>query len=388
MVYLSYNYDLREKTENHIFWYDCMLLVFILIAGLRWRLGVDTPNYLYNFYHEYPSLDKFSFDDYGLGEDPFYVLINSIVKSLGGRFYVVQLIQSSIINILIFKYIKKHSRFVFTSILFYFICYCYTEYNMEIMRGSISIVICLFAYDYIIEKKWLKGILLLFLALMFHSQTLVMFILPLLFFVRLNRIGILFIVGAFIVGILLKMTLGDYIAFIEISNEKISEKATNYVEGDYFGTQIHNLKYMAVLYFPWVFYSICSILYMKKYNGTNPLLSIEPLVMVGVMMVMIQLNFQVAYRFVDYFRIPFILFFSELLMGMMKQTTVFKKSVNYVRTLIFFIPLFFMIGFDNYLRQEEYLPYSSVLNKTIDKRRELNYHSREIPRPDANYNEY
>ena len=102
LIILSLRYDIQGKTKNFVFWYRIVLVVFILIAGLRWRLGVDTPNYLENFYYWHPTLDKFSFSEYGLGKDPFYVLINSIVKTLGGRFYIVQLIQASIVNVLIF----------------------------------------------------------------------------------------------------------------------------------------------------------------------------------------------------------------------------------------------------------------------------------------------
>ena len=170
LICLSLRYDINGKTKYRDFWYLMMLVVFILIAGLRWRLMVDTPNYIYNFYHVYPSLENFSFEDYPIGKDPFYVLINSLVISLGGRFYVVQLIEATVVNVLVFKYIKRHSSYLFTCLFFYAIM-CYMGYSMETMRASLSVVICLYANDYILDKKWIKGYILLFLALMFHAQT-------------------------------------------------------------------------------------------------------------------------------------------------------------------------------------------------------------------------
>lgn len=388
LIYLSFHFDICEKERNKLFWYYISLLTLILIAGLRWRIGVDTPNYMYKFYYEYPPLDKFSFDDYGIGKDPFYVLINSIVKYFDGRFFVVQLIQSSIVNILVFRYFKKHSRYVFTCILFYFACYCFTEFNMQIMRGSISIVICLYANDYFLEKKWLKGISLLFLALLFHAQTIVMFILPIFYFIRFNKLGVFFIFFSFVAGAFLNLLLADYLVILELANETASEKAALYAGSDYMGNQTHNLKFIAVLYLPWVYYSLFAIWLVKKRDKTNHIFFIEPLAMVGIMLVMIQLNFQIAYRFVDYYRIYFIMLFAELFLTLVKYNSVLCYKVRCFRAIVIFIPLFFMIGFDYYRRQVEYFPYSSVINRKIDKSRELDYHSREIKRPDAHFNEY
>ena len=44
LLLLSFRYDINGKTEGREQCYLAMLVIFILIAGLRWRLGVDTPN--------------------------------------------------------------------------------------------------------------------------------------------------------------------------------------------------------------------------------------------------------------------------------------------------------------------------------------------------------
>ena len=372
LAYLSFFYDIREKTKNRDFWYRFMLLVFILIAGLRWRLGLDTPNYLESFYYKYPTLGKFSFTEYGIGNDPFYVLINSAVKSLGGRFFIVQLIQSSIVNVLIFKYIKKHSRYVFTCILLYYISF-YSEFNMEIMRASISVVICLFAYDYILDKKWLKGYLLLCLALMFHMQTIVMFVLPIFLFLRLNKLGIAIIFSAFLFAIYVNKIFGEYLTMLDAVSEVGAEKAEQYLNSDKYGDQTHNLTYMVVYFFPYIIYGIVSIIYLKKYDKGNPLLKLEPFLLFGVIFIVMQMNLQIAYRFVDYFRIYFILFFSELFLSLLKRKCCLSRGVVLARAFIIFIPLFFMFGIEKYARRVQYFPYSSVIERKIDKNREQRF---------------
>ena len=136
LLYLSYYYDISGKRVGRDGWYNAVLVFLILIAGLRWRVGTDTIAYLARFYHIYPTLENFAISEYGLGQDPFYALINVIVKTLGGRFYMVQIIQATIVNVLVFKYIKRHSKYIFTCVLFYFFIN-YLNYNMETMRGSI-----------------------------------------------------------------------------------------------------------------------------------------------------------------------------------------------------------------------------------------------------------
>lgn len=373
LLFLSFRYDIQEKTLYFDFWYRFVLIVFILIAGLRWRLGVDTPNYLEFFYYRYPTLGKFSFTDYGIGKDPFYVLINSVVKTFGGRFFIVQLIQASIVNILIFKYIKKHSRYFFTCVLLYFAT-SYFTLNMEIMRASISVVICLFAYDYMLDKKWLKVYLLLCLALMFHMQTIVMFVLPIFLFLRLNKFGIAIIFGAFLFAIYVNKVFGDYLMMLDVVSEVGAEKAEHYLNSDKFGDQTKNLKFMAVMYFPYIIYSIASLLYLKKYDKENPLLRLEPFLLFGVTFVVMELNLYIAYRFVDYFKIYFVLFFSELFLSLIKQWGCrLSRGVLFARAFIIFIPFFFMIGFSRYRQLNRFYPYSSVIERKIDKTREQNF---------------
>jgi len=372
LIILSLRYDILGKTKNFVFWYRFVLFVFILIAGLRWRLGVDTPNYLAYFYYWHPTLDKFSFTEYGLGKDPFYVLINSVVKTLGGRFYIVQLIQASIVNVLIFKYIKKHSSYFFTCVSLYYLSFYYS-FNMEIMRASISVVICLFAYDYFLDKKWLKGYLLLCLALMFHLQTIVMFVLPIFLFLRLNKLGIAIIFGAFIFALFVNKIFGQYLMMLSAVSDAGAEKIDVYLNSEKYGDQTHNLKFMAVMYFPYIIYSIASLIYLKKYDNKNLLLRLEPLLLFGVIFVVMELNLYIAYRFVDFFKIYFILFFSELFISLIKRDCSLSRGVTFARTFIIFIPFFFMISFSRYQQLARFYPYSSVIEKKIDKKREKGF---------------
>ena len=391
LLLLSVRYDINGKTRAREFWYGFMLVVFILVAGLRWRIGIDTPPYLYNFYHKIPTIDEFLRNNYSIGEDPFWILLNSIVKTMGGRFYVVQLIHASIVNVAIFKFIKKYSDYWFTCLFFYAIT-CYTTYNMEIMRGSLSIVICLYANDYILEKKWLKGYMLYFLALMFHAQTLIMFILPLFFFLRFNKFGVLAWIGAFLGGIVIMDILSDYMFLFEAS-DIIQGKVSAYSESDY-GTQKGGLSKILFYIFPMLLYSIASFLLLKYFYSDNRLLKFEPLIAIGVIFMLIRMNIEIAYRYVDYYKIYFVLIFSECFIRMTRRTAFLYHRLTFVRAFALFVPLFLHLSL-GYLYKNDYSlryrPYSSVIEKYVYRERELMYKKLNASKafyPNANKQEY
>ena len=382
LICLSFIYDIREKTANRDFWYNVMLVIFVLIAGLRWRLGVDTPNYLGSFYHEYPTINQFSFEDYDVASSPLYVIINSFVKSIGGRFYIVQLIHATFVNVLLFKYIKRHSSYIFTCLFFYAII-CYTTYNMETMRASMSIVVCLYANDFILEKKWLKGYSLYIIAFLFHAEAIVMFILPLFFFLKLNKVGVLFLLLSFFIGIKLTDLLQDYLALTDTmpafeGEDTVESKAISYMSSDEFGTgKEGGILFYFFRYIMPIAYLISSLLFIKRFKQDSNLLKLEPLLLIGLAFFLIQCNLFIAYRLVDCFKIYFVLFYSELFVSLILKAKKLELALSCVRSVVLFFPLFFYIVFYDYLSDNgkgfRYYPYDSVFERKVNKERQLKY---------------
>lgn len=385
LLILVFRYDINGKIKYRNQCYTMMLIAFILLAGLRYRLMSDTPNYIFYFYHKYPYLKDFSFNDYPIGRDPFYVLINSIVKSLGGRFYWVQLIEATFVNTLLFKFFKRHCDYIFTCLFFYAIT-SYLGYSMETMRGSFSVILCLYANEYILlEKKWIKGYILIALALMFHAQTVVMFVVPILFFLRFNRKGAIILVAMFFIGYIVQKSMGDYLDLLEFSDE-ISNKASDYIESEKFGSQGGNMNFYLVQILPNLVYSLFCLFYLKRYHRSSKVLNLEPFVMCGCVFLVLQMNMQITYRYVDYFRMFFYIIYAEAFMMLVLRVKRLKLSLAVTRAIVIFFPFFLLVGYYKYLRLDTFYPYSSVIEKSIDHKREQRFARGE--RPSANYNEY
>ena len=282
---------------------------------------------------------------------------------------MVQIIQAAFVNILILNYFKKHSKYVFTCTFFYF-AFSYIGIMMEIMRASFSIAICLYANDYIREKKLLKGYLLYFIATLFHAQTLVLYVLPLLFFLKLNRQGILILLISYFVGILLIKNLGDYVFLFE-GSESIEGKVSSYAESEIYGKNTGNVRYYIVSILPLLAYPLFSLWYCKRYSGNEKINYLEPFIMLGVMFVIIKSNFVIAYRYVDYYKIYFEIVFAETFVCMINNHNHLKFGIRYARSFSVFLPLLIIAVISFF--DCRYNPYSSVIEKSVINERENSY---------------
>ena len=86
-------YDWMAKTGGENKWYYLNLVVLILLAGLRYRLGGDTLMYML-MYNEWPSIDELKYFDFEEAQyNPLWYIYASISKSLSDEFWILQIIQ-------------------------------------------------------------------------------------------------------------------------------------------------------------------------------------------------------------------------------------------------------------------------------------------------------
>lgn len=367
-------YDINGKTRYRNECYFVMLVIFILIAGLRYRLGVDTTRYITRFYYETPELQNITWSDLEFGTDPFYTLLNSVVLTFGGKFYVVQLLHATFVNTLIFKYIKKHTDAIFISIFIYFI-WQYAMINMEEMRAGMSLAVCLFANDYMLNKKWVKGILLYVIGCFFHVSTILVMLMPLLFSLRLNKIGISVMAIALVLGFTLQSYISDYVTLIEIQ-DTVDRKAEKYANSEKFMENNKNIIGYLVTMIMYG-YSVVSLWCIKTAKIDSRLKRLEPLMMIYLIFTMLNTGLFLAYRFQRFYVIYNIMFVSEFMAYLFRwnPNSRLRRNVIYVKALAIMFPLFFLIAktrLDN-KNWVRYHPYSSIYDQQLDQKREGRY---------------
>ncbi len=385
LLLLSYKYDIKGENGNKKFCSRVIVAIFILLAGMRYRLGVDTTRYLYKFYHDVPYLWELTEDNFYFGSDPLFMLLNSVVLSLGGRFFIVQFLQSAFVNILLYKYLKRHTSYVITSLFFYFI-WQYYGYNMEEMRASMALVVCLFGNDYCIEKKWGKAILLYVIASLFHISAVVCIMTPLLLWLRFDFKGLIVCVLIFGLSIFIIPYIEGYMYLLEFSYA-VSSKVNAYMDNEiHTESGLNILGYVThiIMYL----YPVISILKIKKEDKKNQLIKLEPFLMIAIIVAIINLRLPLVYRYLHFYAIYIILFVSNLSVSLIKGNA---RTHNLNQSLVGYIllfPLFFLMikpNFDLNL-YSRFIPYSSIIEKKVDRQRELTYS--ELDSYSASPNEY
>ena len=114
-------YDVYERKLHLRANYIVLYFLFTLIAGLRWRLGVDTVNYMNFFQYEMPPLSQLSIEYITESRyQPFWLLLNAVCKGLGS-FTLVQIFVSAFFHASVFCFLCKSCTKPFTVLTIYYL---------------------------------------------------------------------------------------------------------------------------------------------------------------------------------------------------------------------------------------------------------------------------
>lgn len=370
LLFLSFHYDVNRNIGGKERCYQLVFIILVCLAGLRYRIGIDSLNYNYSFYHETENIFNV-FGTLSITEYPLWKLLNSIVYTIGGRFYMIQFIESAFVNFLVFAYIKKHSNYIFTCVFLYFI-WIYPENNFEEMKQAFAVAISLYANDYMLEKKYLRGILLFTIACLFHFAAIIVALSSLLTFLKLDFKGILFLVAAFVVGGFIQNYYQDYLILFT-SDEFLHDKLGNYFESEQFGiVSGKNVNYFIFRFLPLIF-PLIAYKYLKGYGKNKELIRLEPFLVLAMLYFILGTRLVIMYRYNNFYTIYFILFISQAYVDYIRYDR--KKYV-----VLIAIPLFVFYIWTTYVgyngesdRYKKFYPYSSIIEKSVDSEREYVY---------------
>lgn len=163
------------------------LWIFILVAGLRYEIGVDFFSYVERF-EESPYLSEI-FAGNGLEQaflsswEPLSSLYFIILHSLTDNSQIVFFITSIICSILLFKsfdYFCERKNYLFSVLIYFSFVYLYQE--MHALRQALGASVLYWGLIAYSEKKYVQTIGSLIIAICFH-YSMALFI-PIMFFLN------------------------------------------------------------------------------------------------------------------------------------------------------------------------------------------------------------
>ncbi|UBM57641.1 EpsG family protein [Marinilongibacter aquaticus] len=351
--------------------YILLCFALILLAGLRYRVGGDTSNYMHT--HEiFPKLTSILTYDYASQRsiEIGWVIFSSACKMLSDDFVVLQLIHALFVNVIIFKFIYRYTRHIFLAATLYFIL-LFPYLNFEILRQAVSITIFLgFGLKYLIEGKWFRYLLMSLLSLAFHYSALILFCFPFVMVLLKQRLIIIAMISStvFASGIFLNNLLSNIVLFNPFEMA-VLKKMQFYGE--------YNLSNLGLLlsFIQYIVVPIIIYAFLKRFNR---LTDVNSLVIIYVFIAAVSSSFPILFRMI-YFIFPlYIISLADsifLLLIRIKSTFWFKMAfLNAILAVILLMHTYEWFkkieggyGARWYVR---WYPYHSVFTREISPERE------------------
>lgn len=180
VVFLSSKVDQTVRKENKRLYLFIIFSLLACFATFRADLGTDIGRYSrdYNAVLELPIF-SISTSLNILNYDIFYSLLNVIFGNiLKLDFWTIKLFIASIFFFGFYKFSEKINNYTVCSIIFIPILYYF--FSFSLLRQSISICIGLYLMVLIIEKRYLKSLLVTLIGVLFHKYFFIFF--PIIFF--------------------------------------------------------------------------------------------------------------------------------------------------------------------------------------------------------------
>lgn len=185
IVLLLAHYNERLTHRSRIISLIFVCGYIILLMGLRYRVGIDTMNYM-SSYDYTPNFSNFFENDFTETRfEPGYLLLCALCRLVTKEFWLLQLVHALILNVCVFIFIYRKTRNPFTGIAIYFVL-TWLYFNTEVMRESLAIAIFLLNYENLRKQRWIAYYLLTLVSISFHYSAVILWLFPLVRYMKLN----------------------------------------------------------------------------------------------------------------------------------------------------------------------------------------------------------
>lgn len=380
LLILMIMYDFKKLRNGRKFHFFMLLIIFICLAGFRYRIGLDTIRYEWAF-DQIPTFSQLKPSDFADSKyDPLYLIMAVFAKTLNPDFWTLQLIQAAFVNIVVFRFFYKNAHYLFFSLLMYFLL-LYVGYMTETMRESCAVSMLLIGWEYYKKEKLLPLFGCLILAFLFHSSAILLFAVFALILLKVDR-RIRFSIKVFLIGAVI-LFAGSYFQEFFINNigllafsTRIADKIDMYSGGDFFDSKLNILGAIGNVFLYAIIPYICMLaLREKKYAE-----KLEFFVVIEMIFAMISVPIYIFYRYVGYF-LPFVVL---LISNALAERSLRVPIIGNLRTnslvvwFMFVAPITFNtivvmngnVRGTNLKNYSKFYPYSSIFSKEIDPDRE------------------
>lgn len=399
MLVAAYLYDLRGYKTLRSFSFWGIYIFLVLIAGLRYRIGTDSVTYE-NTYEIFPKIWELATYNYAkIRFEPGFLAFASITRTLSPDFVWFQLLHATVVNLVIFLFIRRNTRHVFIALSFYFIV-LYLALNTQVLRESLAVCCFLLAWPFFRDGRWLVYYLLALLAITFHVSASLLLFLPLF---TLPGIRSLFVFGkrTFIIcalllafGYVIQTQFKSFFMLLSVT-DTMADRVNSYSKSTYGGGVLNLMGILGILLRQMAYPAVALYFFKFQYRALKnrrdltkeDILSLRSwerwqiLCVIGIYFIVFTIPIFIFHRYFNYFGLFLLITVASWVFSRLKVKgkTYRLKFAYWVVILLPFYLLSFMpynVGLAKSGRLKEYMiyyPYSHRFDPQVDQKREEIY---------------
>lgn len=174
-------YKFKDESIGTKFFFVVLLLILVFFSGLRTTMN-DTATYLKTFSRIIPdTLSEIKNINWSIGRNPLFVIYQIIIRSVITRSGNVFLLLTALIVVSSnLAFLHRYSRHFGYSV-FYYLSFCVFAFSMAAMKQTLAMAIGIWSVPLFIQKRRIRAVLLILIAMLIHPYVVVYLAAPLLY---------------------------------------------------------------------------------------------------------------------------------------------------------------------------------------------------------------
>lgn len=349
-VWGIFRFDINGENKYKNCLYIFLMLYLILLIGLRFEVGGDTLVYMEEYIWRDNIFDwEFSWTDY---YEPLYALLCAFTKTVSEDFVYFQMLHSIVINICLFYFIAKSTKYRFSA-LFFCLIYYYLYFTTEILRESLAIFVFVLNIRNYEEGHWIRYYIGVFIAILFHISAVILLLFPFAKWLRFDWKYVIILV--FSLAIFLNLD-ALFPLFAEI--DKINDKITAYEDTSLMEGGVLGLVLTLLIWFRFMILPISIYLWDKFILKERP--KYEGLVCIYTILGMgVWFNSTIFERFPNYITPLYMISITNIIIPCFFRAASLSKKIA---GIMFFCMILIVYGSFPARIYKRYIPYYSIFN--------------------------
>lgn len=210
-----------------------IITIALMLGSIRWATGTDWESYRVFYEENQVFFDFINWYQFEYG----YKILVAIISGMGINYSIFLGLQTGLIIFVKYQVIKGRQYIL----LSFFVLYCTAFLEIFAVRQSIAVALVILAINFIVDRKFIIGYLLIFLASTFHITALVGFLVPL-FLIKSKSYLIYVFCAIFIILFYFSSQMqGLLISYV------VEDKLLHYISADEYRFSVLSIFYKLII---------------------------------------------------------------------------------------------------------------------------------------------